>query len=153
MTAQPPEQQLDVAQQLPLTIDHISRMLRTSGSVDSGGLPAARASVLLAATEDGSVRLSRIARQQRLHPTMLSRIVGHLVAAGLVLRTHDPEDRRSALLEPTERGRELAARIQAQRAEKMSAALAQMSPQHREAIEAAMPALEALLEALHVTAR
>lgn len=138
----------EIAIQFRTEIDRLSRLLRSTNSTGSAGLPPARISVLLAVDRHGQVRLSEIARHQRLHPTMLSRIVGHLVAGDLVQRGTDPEDRRSAWLTPTERGHALATRIQSERAEMVRLAIQGLDEHHRRSLVESLPALRALVEVL-----
>jgi DNA-binding MarR family transcriptional regulator len=76
---------------------------------------------------------------------MLSRMVGDLVDAGLLERTSDATDRRSAWVSATGAGRRLAERMRRQRTAAVEAALTQLDAADREAIEQALPALETLV--------
>jgi DNA-binding MarR family transcriptional regulator len=92
--------------------------------------------------------MSELAEREALNPTMLSRVVTGLCEAGLVARSTDPSDRRVALAAPTAAGRRLCERIQRERSEALARHLAALEPAEREAILAAIPALEALSELL-----
>jgi DNA-binding MarR family transcriptional regulator len=97
------------------------------------------------------MRLAQLALSEGLNPTMLSRMVGDLVEAGLLERTSDTDDRRSAWVSATEAGRRLADRMRRQRTAAVEAGLAELDPADRQAIEHALPALEALAELLSGT--
>jgi DNA-binding MarR family transcriptional regulator len=105
-------------------------------------------SVLLHVVRDGSVRLSELADAEGLNPTMLSRIVGHLVDGGLVERTSDEGDRRSAWVKATPAGRRLAERMRRERTDAVNLGLRELSEGDITALEEALPALEALAEQL-----
>ena len=138
----------DVAQRLRSAVMRLSRLLRPTEAGMAAELSPTRVAVLFSAVRDGPVRLSRVAADQGLNPTLLSRTVASLTEAGLVSRWPDPEDRRTAWLEPTEAGLALAQRIRRERAEKVNLALARLDADDRARIEAALPALEALAEGI-----
>ncbi|MGH3248921.1 MAG: MarR family winged helix-turn-helix transcriptional regulator, partial [Trebonia sp.] len=64
--------------------------------------------------------------------------------AGLVRREASPEDGRVVLVVITDEGRTTLARRRAGRTERLSGILAQLGPDHRAALAAALPALDAL---------
>ena len=127
----------------------LSRLLRPTDAGAAADLSPTRVAVLLNAVRNGPVRLSQVAEDEGLNPTLLSRTVAKLAEAGLVSRSADPEDRRSAWLDATPAGRRLAQRIRAERAHAMELALATLGAADRDALEAALPALEALAEELN----
>jgi DNA-binding MarR family transcriptional regulator len=96
----------------------------------------------------GPVGLSGLAADEGLNPTMLSRVVGDLVDAGLFERTSDPNDRRAALVNATAAGRRLIERIRKERTEALNEALEPLTGADQRALEQALPALEALAEQL-----
>jgi DNA-binding MarR family transcriptional regulator len=96
----------------------------------------------------GPVGLSELADEEGLNPTMLSRAVGGLVEAGFLERTSDPSDRRAALVSATASGRKLIDRVRRERTKALNAALEPLDRSQREALERALPALEALAEEL-----
>lgn len=149
--ATPTEEQLETAQRLRGSIARLARLLRGTDAGIAPELPPARISVLFAAERHGPIRLSEVAEREGLNPTLLSRLVGNLVADGLIERTADPIDRRSAWLEATAAGRELVAQIRRQRTEAIEAALSTLSLDERELLLGALPALEHLAEQLAVT--
>ena len=105
-------------------------------------------SVLLNVARTSPTRLADLAAAEGLNPTLLSRVVGELVAAGLLERTNDPDDRRAAWVKISRAGRRLAERMRSERTEAVNAALGGLSAQARHELERALPALEALAEEL-----
>ncbi len=146
--ASPPIYDHDTAQRLRVVFGRLSRRLRLTDAAAAAGMTPARASALLNVERNGPMRLSELAASEGLNPTMLSRIVAELVAARLCDRSCDPGDRRSAWVEATSSGRELAERMRAQRTEAVQSALGHLGDANRRTIEQALPALEALAEQL-----
>jgi DNA-binding MarR family transcriptional regulator len=66
----------------------------------------------------------------------------------LLERVSDERDRRSAWVKATAAGRRLAQRIRRERTAALNAALRQLGDDERAQLEHALPALEALAEAL-----
>ncbi|HWE60005.1 MAG TPA: MarR family transcriptional regulator [Solirubrobacteraceae bacterium] len=143
----------ETAQRLRVVFGQLARRLRPTEAVLAANLTPTRVSVLLNTVRNGPIRLAEVAEQEGLNPTLLSRTVAHLAQDGLVTRTADQSDRRSAWLDATPAGRELAERIRAQRTHAVQVALEELSAQDRELVEAALPALEQLAAHLHQGAR
>ncbi len=139
----------ETAQRLRMVFGHLSRVLRPTEASLSADLTPTRVAVLLNTVRNGPIRLSEVAEQEGLNPTLLSRTVAHLAQDGLVTRTPDETDRRAAWLDATPAGRDLAERIRAQRTRAVQDGLAELSPAERALIEAALPALEQLAQHLH----
>jgi DNA-binding MarR family transcriptional regulator len=146
MTGSGPD--LETAQALRVVIGRLTRLLRPTEAGTAAELPPTRVSVLLNAERNGPIRLAEIADQEGLNPTLLSRTIGNLVEAGLVERTADPDDRRSAWVQATPTGHRMAQRIRRERTAAVEAALSALSERDRRLVEAALPALEALAAAL-----
>jgi DNA-binding MarR family transcriptional regulator len=143
----------ETAQRLRIVFGQLARRLRPTEAVRAAGLTPTRVSVLLNTVRNGPIRLAEVAEQEGLNPTLLSRTVAHLAQDGLVTRTADETDRRSAWLDATPAGRELAERIRAQRTHAVQVALAELSLADRESVEAALPALEQLAQQLQQGSR
>jgi DNA-binding MarR family transcriptional regulator len=107
--------------------------------------------VLATIVRTGPVRLSDLAADEGLNPTMLSRIAGKLEAAGLVIRTSDASDGRVAHLAVADPGRQLVERVRAERTDALSRALGSLSDRDRRTLMVALPVLETLAEALRDT--
>jgi DNA-binding MarR family transcriptional regulator len=139
----------ETAQRLRMVFGQLSRRLRPTEAGLAADLTPTRVIVLLNTVRNGPIRLADVAEQEGLNPTLLSRTVAHLAQAGLVTRTADESDRRSAWLDATPAGRELAERIRAQRTHAVQVALEELAPENRKLVEDALPALEQLAELLH----
>lgn len=137
---------IESAAALRLVIGKLARRLRPT--VAGSELTPTTTSVLFGIVRCGPVRLSALAEDEGLNPTMLSRVVAKLTEQGLVRRTCDPDDRRAALVEATPAGRRLRERIHAERADALNAHLAELSDDERAALAAALPVLERLAEQL-----
>ncbi len=148
MQASATQQELETAQRLRVVSGRLSRRLRSTEAGDAAGLTPARVSALLQIERRGPLRLAELAASEGLNPTMLSRMISDMVDAGLLERTCDPDDRRSAWVAATPAGRKLAERMRRQRTSAVEAALEVLEPEQRRAIEQALPALEALSESL-----
>ena len=104
--------------------------------------------MLLHVVRAGPVRLSELGAAEGINPTMLSRVIAHLVEAELIERTSDEGDRRSAWATATDAGARLARQIRRERTDALNVALEGLGELDRRRIEQAVPALEALAEQL-----
>ena len=138
----------EAAQRLRMAVMRLARVLRPTEAGSAAELSPTRVAVLLNTVRKGPVRLAQLAEDEGLNPTLLSRTVAFLAEAGLVTRRADPEDRRSAWLEPTEAGIRIADRIRRERTLAVEVALAALSEADRATVEAALPALESLADGL-----
>jgi DNA-binding MarR family transcriptional regulator len=140
--------ELDTPARLRAAIGKLSRRLRPTAAGSAAGLTPTRASILLHVVREGRVRVSELAAAEGINPTMLSRVAADLAEAGLVQRQSDAADRRAAWLKSTAAGRRLAERIRRERSGALAAALQELTSDQRAALEAALPALEALADHL-----
>ena len=102
----------------------------------------------MAIARAGTLRLSDLAREEGLNPTMVSRIVGKLEAAGMVTRTSDPDDARVIHLAATPEGIALRETIRNERTDALLYALRNLSKEQKLALSGATPALEAIVTKL-----
>ena len=133
---------------LRAVIGRLSRRLRPTAAGTAAGLTPTRVSVLLHVVRAGSLRLSELAETEGINPTMLSRVVGALADAGLLVRNADSADRRAVQVSATAAGRRLRQRIHAERTAALGSALARLESGAREAVTAALAGLEELAELL-----
>jgi DNA-binding MarR family transcriptional regulator len=138
---------------LRAVIGRLSRRLRPTAAGTAAGLTPTRVSVLLHVVRAGSVRLSELAESEGINPTMLSRVVSDLGEAGLLQRVSDDRDRRTAWVKATAAGKRLAERMRRERTDALNVALGELSASERAKLERALPALEALAEALKARPR
>lgn len=101
-------------------------------------------SVLLA----GPRTLGELAEAEQVSAPTMSRIAAGLVSSRLARRLSHPSDRRSVRLEMTPAGRALIEAGRQARVERLAAALAELGPEERAALEKALPALEQVALAL-----
>jgi len=144
----PASLELDTAARLRIAISRLSRRLGGTAAARESGLTPTAIALLLSVVRKGPTRLSELAESEGMNPTMLSRVVGGLVQAGLLRRSSDLGDRRAAWVEATTAGRRLAERMRRERTAAVNAALEALSESDRRQIERALPALEALAEEL-----
>lgn len=136
----------DEVARLRTALGRLSRRLRAAQT--AAGLTQTQLSVLFTVYRAGSFGLSDLAGHEGLNPTMLSRVVAHLGEQGLLRRIADPDDRRAARVEATPAGRRLCERLRRERNDALVRTLAALEPAEREALSAALPALESLAELL-----
>lgn len=138
----------DTAVRLRGVIGLLSRRLRPTAAGAAAGLTPTRVTVLLDVVRRGPVGLAEVASAEGINPTMLSRVISDLVGDGLLQRGSDPQDRRAAWVKATPAGRRLAERMRRERTKAVNVALAALPAAERRAVQAALPALEALAQAL-----
>lgn len=134
------------AERLRRIVGRLNRSLRLS-HVDDSLTPSQR-EALFTIAKRGPLRLSELAANEGINPTMLSRIVGHLEAAELVTRTPDAADARVMHLAVTDKGSKLCNEIRSERTDVLSLALAELTTQQQKVLTEALPVLELLVESL-----
>jgi DNA-binding MarR family transcriptional regulator len=127
----------------------ISRLARELNASSTGeGLTPSQASALSLIVVRGPLGLTELGERERINPTMLSRVIGRLVEMKLITRTPDPADLRSVSVLSTAAGRRVDKKIKARRAAAVSACLALLPAEQVAALTEALPALEALADAM-----
>jgi len=137
----------DVSGRLFLAVGRLSRSLRQAGVPGPGH---GAISALATLVHYGQLRLGDLAAKEGVAAATMSRIVASLVEAGYVSRESDPIDRRAWLAKATEEGERLVSGVRSTRVQELNRRLDKLSPEHRDALTAALPALEALIEAEQV---
>lgn len=136
----------DAVARLRAVIGRLSRQLNASATHE--GLTPSQASALGLIGGRGPLSLAELARLESLNPTMVSRIVGRLDELGLIRRRQNPDDLRAAWVEITPDGRAMTDRIRDNRGQVVKVCLDQLDAPDRDAIAAALPALEHLVDEL-----
>lgn len=135
-----PTTDADLALSFYVSLGRIIRGLRQdapSSEVGPGGL-----SVLVALDGQGSQRVGALAETVGVTAPSMTRIVNSLEAEGLVVREPDPDDGRAQAVVMTPRGRALLSSGREGKLAALRRRLADLPPEERDRIEAALPALE-----------
>ncbi|MGO9762782.1 MAG: MarR family winged helix-turn-helix transcriptional regulator, partial [Solirubrobacteraceae bacterium] len=143
---EPEPSQAEASERLRVVTGRLSRRLRPT--VAGSGLTPSQISVLFTVVRLGPVGLSELAQVESLNATMLSRITAQLCDAGLIVRSADPGDRRSANVAATAAGRRIRERIHRERTRALSAHVQELDEQQRKALWNALPVLEELAQRL-----
>jgi DNA-binding MarR family transcriptional regulator len=104
-------------------------------------------STMAALEQAGPGRLTALANRAGVTQPAMTQLISRLEDAGLVRREADAADGRVVQVAITDEGRATMARRRAARAERLAVILAQLSPEHRAALAAALPAFDALTSA------
>jgi len=113
---------------LRMTLLKLSRSLRAQRS---DALPDGQHAVLATVVALGPMTPGELAEREHVTPPSMTRTVQSLVDAGLVERTAHPDDRRQALIAPTDTGVALVRETRRRRDLWLSKRLATLTPQER----------------------
>jgi DNA-binding MarR family transcriptional regulator len=108
-------------------------------------LSRSAAATLARLREDGPQRLGALAGAESVSQPTMTCVVQRLERDALVARESDPTDARASRISITASGRQALEARAALRAEVLAARLERLSTDEREALQAALPALDALL--------
>lgn len=134
---------LELATRLRLAIGRVNRRLRLA----TNDLPPLQLSVLVTLEQHGPLRLGEVARHEAVSPPTITRVLAALERRGLVDRATVPGDARSVRISLSAAGAASLASVRSERAALLGARLARLNAEQRHALEAAIPALEALVAA------
>jgi DNA-binding MarR family transcriptional regulator len=110
----------------------------------ASGLSMTAAATLAGVERLGPQRLTLLAAREGVTQPAMTQLISRLEESGLVRREASPDDGRVVLVAITDQGRATLAHRRSARAERMAGIIAQLSPDHRAALSAALPALDAL---------
>ena len=96
----------------------------------------------------GPLRLGDLAAREQVAGPTMCRVVASLEAAGLVTRDTDPTSARCSLVAVTPAGRDQIDVVRRDRTDFMACRLAKLPPRQHRALVLALPAIEALVEAV-----
>ena len=138
----------DLASRLRLAVTRTARRLRQDAlAKEAGGeLTPSQGSALAVIECHGPLTPSELADRERVKRPTATRIIAALESAGLVERTPDPADRRSALISVTREGRDLVRRLRTRKTAYLALRLRDASPGDLAALDRAAEVLERLLE-------
>lgn len=137
------EGEYDNTDRLYLAIVRLNRSLRQTVTTGPG---QGAVSALATLVNCGQMRLGDLAAKESVAAATMSRIVASLVEMGYVRRDPDPVDRRAWLATATEEGARMVSGVRSTRMQELHKRVDRMAPEHYNALMAALPALEALLE-------
>ncbi|MDN5919370.1 MAG: MarR family transcriptional regulator [Pseudonocardia sp.] len=132
----------ELAARLRLAVGRLNRRIRID---DKESLPPLQLSTLVTVELIGPLRLSELARREAVTAPTMSRVLASLDEAGLVSRAADPGDARGVLISVSPAGVARLAELRSHRTALVARRLARLDDAQRAALEAALPALEALL--------
>ncbi len=136
------DEQTDLAARLRLVVGRLHRRIRIDGRES---IPPLQLSALVTVEQHGPLRLSELARREAVTAPTMSRVLASLDDQGLVIRTPDPNDARGVRIVLTEDGAAPLAEVRSHRTALVARRLARLDVEQRRNLDAAMPALEALL--------
>ncbi len=134
----------ELAARLRLAVGRLNRRIRID---DSESLPPLQLSTLVTVELHGPLRLSELARREAVTAPTMSRVLTALDEQGLVARASDPGDARGVLISISDTGRTRLQEMRSHRTALIARRLDRLDDAQRAALEAALPALEALLVA------
>jgi DNA-binding MarR family transcriptional regulator len=111
-----------------------------------GGLTMSQLSILLTLFDQGPMRLASLAAHERLRAPTITVAIRRLEKLGLVERSSDPTDHRAVLIAVTPLGLSHHRQALTERLAVLTAALAALSKDERDAIERVLGPLERLAE-------
>jgi DNA-binding MarR family transcriptional regulator len=110
----------------------------------ASGLSLTAAATLATLERSGPSRLTWLAGREGVTQPAMTQLIARLEDTGLVERAADPADGRVVQVRITADGRAMLAGRRAVRAERVAGLLDRLSPGEREALAAALPAMDAL---------
>ena len=128
---------------ISLALGRLNRLLRRSTAT---GLGPGSVSALATLVSGGSMRLGDLAAREGVAPPTMTRIVSALEENGFITRVPDPADRRASLVTATASAVEEIRGLGDARRSELLARLEALPEAEREALLAAVPALELLSE-------
>jgi DNA-binding MarR family transcriptional regulator len=136
----------DSAARLRMAIVRTARRLRQEAATETGGLTPTSTAALATIERHGPLTPSELAEIERVKRPTATRTLRLLGEAGLVERTPDPEDGRSALVSVTAAGRERLRRLRGRRNAYLARRMRGLPPEDVETLERAATILERILD-------
>jgi DNA-binding MarR family transcriptional regulator len=134
------------AAHLRTAIVRTARRLRQEAAAESTGLTPTSVAALATIERHGPMTPSEIADVERVKRPTVTRTLGCLEREGLIDRTPDPSDRRSALVEINGAGRERLRRLRSRKNAYLARRMRDLSAEEVETLERAAEILERMRE-------
>lgn len=130
-----------LAGRLRISATRLARILRRQADT---GLSPSQLTALATIDIHGPMTLGALAEHERVAPPSITKAVAKLEAAELVRRVPDPTDGRVVLVSTTDEGAALLAESRRRKDAWLAARLAQLDPDQRSRLAAALDVLEEL---------
>jgi DNA-binding MarR family transcriptional regulator len=134
------------AAQLRTAIVRTARRLRQEAAAETSGLTPTSVAALATIERHGPMTPSEIAAIERVKRPTITRTLGCLEREGLIDRTPDPDDRRSALVSVNGAGRERLRRLRKRKNAYLARRMRDLSDEEVETLERAAEILERMRE-------
>ena len=128
---------------LTQSVHRLSRRLRKRAALQ---LTPSQISALATVGRHDQIRVGELARLEQVGKSTITRLVSHLEQAGYLRRSVDPDDGRSYLVSLTDQAAEALRAAEARQHVYLTRQLDALDPADRDALFAALPAIEKLLE-------
>src|SRR3954447_17539453 len=132
----------DAAARLRLGIVRTARRLRQEAAAEATGLTPTSTSALATFERHGPLTPSELAEIERVKRPTVTRTLGCLDREGLIERTPDPTDGRSAMVSVNAAGRERLRRLRGRKNAYLARRLRNLSAEEQETLERAAAILE-----------
>jgi DNA-binding MarR family transcriptional regulator len=143
----------DAASRLRLGIVRTARRLRQEAAAEATGLTPTSTAALATIERFGPLTPSELAALERVQRPTVTRTLGCLEREGLIERTPDPADGRSALVSVNRAGRERLRRLRGRKNAYLAKRMREMSAVDVATLERAAEILEGMLESEDAPAR
>ena len=125
---------------------HIGRALRKDSTPEV--LAAEHRSAMSVVFFAGPIRMGALATAERVSAPAMTKTVALLEREGMVKRASDPDDDRAVLIRATPKGATTVRRGRDERVRRIERALAQLRPEARQRVAAAIGDLEDIIDLL-----
>jgi DNA-binding MarR family transcriptional regulator len=136
----------DSAARLRLAIVRTARRLRQEATAEAADLTPTSTAALATIERHGPLTPSELAEVERVKRPTVTRTLGCLARAGLIERTPDPADGRSALVSVNAAGRERLRRLRGRKNAYLARRMRKLPAADVETLERAAEILERMLE-------
>jgi DNA-binding MarR family transcriptional regulator len=143
----------DAASQLRLGIVRTARRLRQEAAAEATGLTPTSTAALATIERHGPLTPSELALLERVRRPTVTRTLGCLEREGLIERTPDPDDGRSALVSVNGAGRERLRRLRGRKNAYLAKRMRDLPAADVATLERAAEILEGMLESEGAPAR
>jgi DNA-binding MarR family transcriptional regulator len=134
------------AAHLRIAIVRTARRLRQEAAAETSGLTPTSVAALATIERHGPLTPSEIAEIERVKRPTITRTLGCLEREGLIDRTPDPADGRSALVAVNGTGRERLRRLRSRKNAYLARRMRDLTPEEVETLERAAEILERMRE-------